>query len=206
MPVQVGRHVSFDGVEEFVELSAAMAAMQFPNDLTGFRVESREQSGGAVTQIIMAPAFGLARTHGQNRRGTLQGLDLALFIDAQYQSVVGWIQIKPNNVAHFVDEQRIPAQLEGFAAMGLQGKRTPDATDGGLVQPRRLGHGSRRPMSRVGRLALQSAGDDGFDFGIGDLAGWPGRGSSRSPWTPRAEKRSAGAAIYFEAVCSSTLI
>ena len=54
-------------------------------------------------------------------------LDLRLFIDAQHQSAVGRVEIEPNDVAHFVDKQRVGRQLEGFDPVRLQSKGPSDA-------------------------------------------------------------------------------
>jgi len=75
-----------------------------------------------VAQVVVSPAFPHARAHGQQRRRTFQGLNLALFIDTQHQGVVGRVQVQANHVAHFVDEQGVAAQLEGFRAVGWRAK------------------------------------------------------------------------------------
>ena len=66
--------------------------------------------------VVVAAAFGLARAHRQQRLGPIQRLNLRLFIDAQNQRAIRWIQIEPDDVAHFVDEQRILGELESLAA------------------------------------------------------------------------------------------
>src|SRR6266853_1557752 len=78
------------------------------------------------------------RRNSQERRGAVQGLNLALLVHAQHQSAVGRVQIKADDVANFVDEQRIATQLEGLAAMGLQRKGAPDAANAALAEPRCL--------------------------------------------------------------------
>jgi hypothetical protein len=55
----------------------------------------------------MAASLGLPRAHRQQRLGAVERLDLRLFIDAQHQSAVGRVEIEPNDVAHFVDKQRV---------------------------------------------------------------------------------------------------
>ena len=87
----------FDGVEEATELRAAVATVHLADDFAGFGIESREPAGGAVTQIVMSTAFGLPGSHGQQRGGSLQSLNLALLIDTQDQSALGRVPVQAAN-------------------------------------------------------------------------------------------------------------
>src|SRR3970040_433742 len=166
MHVQLRRHMVFDGVEEPAELHAAVATVYLADDFAGCCIESREQAGGAVAEVVMSAAFGVSRAHRQQRGGSLQSLNLALLIDAQDQSVLGRVQVEADDVPHLVDKQRVMAQLKALGAVWLEGKGAPDAADGGLVQPRNFGHGARGPMRGIGGLALQGPRDDRFDLRI----------------------------------------
>src|SRR5208283_313287 len=112
-----------------------MTAMASPNHLAAFHVQSSEQRSGSVANIIMAAAFHLPGTHGQQRLRAIQRLDLRLLVYAQHQRAVRWVQTKPHNIAHLVDEQRIARQFEAFAAVRQQGESTPDTADRRLAEP-----------------------------------------------------------------------
>jgi hypothetical protein len=57
--------------------------------------------------VVVGAAFDLAGAHGQQRGGTIQRLNLALFVHAQDQGTLGRVQIKPNDVADLIDKQRV---------------------------------------------------------------------------------------------------
>ena len=78
--------------------------------------------------VVMAAPLDLPRPHRQQRLNAVERLDLRLFVDAQHQGAVGWVEVELNDVAHLVDKQRVGRQLEGFDAVRLQSKGTPDAT------------------------------------------------------------------------------
>jgi hypothetical protein len=98
----------------------------------------------------MGDALDIAQTHGQHGLSTVQGLNLAFFIDAQDQGVVGWIQVQADDVPYLLDKKGIGGELKTTAAMGLQGKRLKQTVHGGAGNPADLGGLSDAPM-RAGR-------------------------------------------------------
>jgi len=52
--------------------------------------------------------------------GPVEGLNLALFVDAQHQGAIRRRQVEADDVAHFVDEERVARELEGLTPMRLQ--------------------------------------------------------------------------------------
>jgi hypothetical protein len=78
-----------------------------------------------VAFAVVSSALDLSRSHGEQRLGSVQGLDLCLFIHAQRQGPFGRVQIEPHDVSDFFDEQRVARQLEGFEPVGLQGEGAP---------------------------------------------------------------------------------
>ena len=77
----------------------------------------------------MGPAFGDAGHHRQDRLLAIERLYLALLVDAEHQRPIGRRQVKTDNVADLVDEQRIAGKLECLRAMGLQSESGPDPSD-----------------------------------------------------------------------------
>ena len=70
-----------------------VAGLALGKDGSAGNVERGEQRGGSVPHVIVGDAFDIAQAHRQYRLGAVQGLNLALLVDAQHQRVVGWIQI-----------------------------------------------------------------------------------------------------------------
>lgn len=59
------------------------------------------------------------------------GMSGQLFIDAEHQGPVWWVEVKANDIANLGDEQRISRELEGLAAMRLQRECLPNAVHAG---------------------------------------------------------------------------
>ena len=126
--VQSTGNARLNQVEKLSELRGSMPLMKLRDHLAGLRVERREQGRGAVTCVVVRPALHLARLHRQQRLGAVERLDLRLLIDTKHRRMRGGIQIEADDIADFLDEQRIIRQLERLAPMGLQPKRAPNAT------------------------------------------------------------------------------
>jgi hypothetical protein len=75
-----------------------------------------------MADVVMGDALDIAQAHGQHRLGTVQGLNLARFIHAKYQGVVGWIQVQANDVASLLDEEWIGREFEATSSVRLYRK------------------------------------------------------------------------------------
>ena len=76
--------------------------------------------------VVVGLPFGDRRLQRQQRRRTIQGLDLALLIDGENEGLVRRIQIEPDHIAQLFDEMRIPRELELLHPMGLEAVLPPD--------------------------------------------------------------------------------
>jgi len=85
MDIEVGRHRVVNRVEKAQKLSTAMPAMTLANDAPGRDIQRGKQRRGPVPDVVMGPALRLPRAHRQQRRGAIERLNLALFIDRQEQ-------------------------------------------------------------------------------------------------------------------------
>ena len=121
MHIQFRRNVLFDGIEEVTELSRAMPLLGLAYDLACLGIERGEKAGCALASVIVGSPLDLAGAHGQQRRGTIQRLYLALLVHTQHQRTVRRREIEADDVAYLVDEQRIAAELEGRRALFLRG-------------------------------------------------------------------------------------
>src|SRR5580704_3766664 len=79
-----------------------------------------------VISAVMRHRPAAALLHRQPRLGAVKGLDLALFIDRQHQSLVGRIEVEADDILDLGDEVRIARELEGFRQMRLEPVRSPD--------------------------------------------------------------------------------
>src|SRR3979490_1133839 len=94
MQVEIGQRAFIDGLEEAEELAMPVARHAFADEGAIEHVESREQGCGAVALVVMRHRPATALLHRQPRLGAVKGLDLALFIDRQHQSLVGRIEVE----------------------------------------------------------------------------------------------------------------
>jgi hypothetical protein len=147
--VEIGGYLLLDGIQEAAEFLRPMARHACVDDGSGLHVEGGKERGRPVPLIVMSAPFGLPWSHGQQRRGAIQRLDLRFLIDAQHQPVVRRVEIEADDIAHRVNEEGIGRQLEGFAAVRLQRKRPPDAMYGRDRQR------ARTPVSGGSRHRLQ---------------------------------------------------
>ena len=169
--VEVRGHVGIDVLEEAQELLVARARPALGEDPAGGDVQGGEEGGGAVADVAVRHAFDVAQPQGQEGLGALQGLALALLVDAQDQGMVGWIQVEANDVADLLDEEGIGRELEVLLPMGLEVERGPEALDRGLGDPGGLGHGTAGPVrAAVGGLGLERLPDQCHDGVVRDGA------------------------------------
>jgi hypothetical protein len=76
----------------------------------------------------MGMSLHLPRTHGQKRLCAIERLDLALLVETQHDRSFGRIEVKPDDITHLFDKQRVGRERE----------------------PDRLGQGTQAPMRRIG--------------------------------------------------------
>jgi hypothetical protein len=181
MHVQVLGDRCVDAPEERAKLHGAVPAPALGQDLAGLDDQGGEQRRGAMPDVVMRTPLNLTRAHRQQRLRAVQGLDLALLVQAQHQRLVRRIQVQPDDIAHLLDEQRVARELEGLAPMRLQAKGPPDPADGALTHPGAPGHRPRAPMRRVVWRGLQGVRDHAFHVRIGDRAGRAGTGFVQQP-------------------------
>ena len=72
-----------------------------------------------MPHVAMRATFGYARHHRQDRLLAIEGLDLALLVNAEDEGSVWRGKVKADDIAHLVDEQWIVRQLERLATVRL---------------------------------------------------------------------------------------
>ena len=152
-----------------------VARFALAEHFAGGHVEGREQGGGSMPDIVVGDAFDIAQSHRQHRLSALKRLDLAFFVDAQHHGVIRRIQIQSDDVAHFLDEERVVGQFEGPLAVRLHAEQVEPARHGAFGDAAVLGHGTDRPVGRIGRGRLQRRVDD-----LGHAFVFVGAGTSRA--------------------------
>jgi hypothetical protein len=102
-------------------------------DLAVKGVQSRKQCRRAVTFIVMRHRLAASFLQWQPGLGSVQGLDLALLIDAQNERMLRRIQIQADDGFQLTSKLRIATYLEGLDQVRLESVRMPDASHAGLA-------------------------------------------------------------------------
>jgi len=115
-----------------------------------------------MSTITLSDAERMELIRRANSRAELiEGLALALLVDAQNQRIIGRVQLEPNNISDLLEEERIGRELEALAAMRLQSEETHvamhhGAGDPGLRRERAPRQGGRQALRTSHRLELRS--------------------------------------------------
>ena len=113
-------------------------------------VESREQGGRAVPDIIVGHCPGPTFFHWQAWLGAVERLSLRLLVDREHEAMGRRVEIQPDHVAQLGGKSWILRQLEVLHPVRLQAVRCPDP----LYRAQRHTGGRRhRPAGPVRRLA-----------------------------------------------------
>jgi len=169
MDLKIRRDGRLDAGQKLTKLLRAMARVAGADDHPRFHVQGGEQGRRPVPDVVVSPSRGQARSHRQEWRGAIERLNLALLVHAEHQRAIRRMQVQPDDIADFVDQQRIFRELERFGAMRVQRERLPDARHRRLTQAFVFGQVAGTPVNRVPRRRLERRGDRLFNLRIGDL-------------------------------------
>ena len=140
MDIESFRDLGIDLFEELQELDRPMALVAFADNKSGSDIERGKQRGRTMPHIAVGAAFRYARHHRQDRLLAIKCLDLAFLIDAEDKGSVRRGQVKADDIAYLIDEQRIARQLECLATVRLQAERRPHSADRGVGKASFRGH------------------------------------------------------------------
>jgi hypothetical protein len=119
MHVQPGGKIILDLVEKAQELLMPVSPVARADGHSGSNIHSRKQRCNSMPLVIMRLPSGNARPQRQNRFGPIQRLDLTLFIHAQHDGTIRWVQVQANDVPHLLHKLRVFGKLEILHAMRL---------------------------------------------------------------------------------------
>ena len=155
MKVETVGGLSVNQLEKAQELPVPMAWHARPDDLAVQHVECCKQRRGAVALIVVGHGSGAALLHRQAGLGAVEGLDLALFVDAENQRLVRRIEIEPDHILDLRGEVLVARDLERLDQMRLQPVRTPDPLDAAVGDACCRRHAAPAPMGCIRRFLVQ---------------------------------------------------
>lgn len=124
-----------------------------------------------MSHIVVSDPFHVAQAHRQQRLRAFAGLHLALLVHLQHQAMLGRVEVKPHDIAHLLNEERIGREHKASRAMRLQPEQRQVALHGG----RRRARGPGQAAARTMRSTLRPCFERGIDQ-RGDLL------FARAPW------------------------
>ena len=166
MQVEMGWCLDVNLLEEPDELLVSMPGHAVTDDFPIKHVQRCKQGSRAVAFVVMRHGPTAALLHRQTRRGSVEGLNLALLVNGETQELVRGIEVETDNIIEFFDELLIAADLEGPDKMGLEVVLFPDASDCGLAEPLCVCHDACAPMGCIGRCGMESCFDNRTDFAL----------------------------------------
>ena len=166
--IQFHGNYRFNMIQKLAKLGGTVSPMQFTDDLASSDIQSGKQRGGAVAFVVVGAPLGLARSQRQRGLGAIERLDLALLIGAQHQGSFGRVEIQADDVAHLLDQLWIGRQFEGFTAMRLQTKGSPDPVDRLSGHTSLHRHRADAPVRGITRGGLQRLDNHFLDLIIAD--------------------------------------
>jgi len=110
--IEFGRYALVQSAQGREKLLMAVSRLAFREDRSGGDIQRSEQSSCSVTNIIMGHTVDVAEAHGQDGLSSIQSLNLVFLIHAEHQCMIRRIEIKPGNVSHLFDEERIVGELK----------------------------------------------------------------------------------------------
>src|SRR5258706_12964207 len=132
MDIEPFRDFRIDLFEELQELDRPVTLVAFADDKPRGDIECGKQRGRTMPHIAVRATFRYARHHRQDRLLAIKCLDLAFLVYAEDKGSVRWGQVKADNIAYLVDEQRIAPQLECLATVWLPAERRPHSAGRGV--------------------------------------------------------------------------
>ena len=86
--------LSVEDLQKGQELLVRVPAEASLGDLAGGHFQSREQTRGAVSDVVVRHSGWKSRSHRQDRLGSIQRLNLRLLVDAKHQGLFWRIQYR----------------------------------------------------------------------------------------------------------------
>ena len=149
------RDLGLDGIQEADELLMAVSLHAAADDLAFQDVESGKERDCSVALIVMGHCSGTPFLQGQAGLGSVQSLNLALFIHREHDGVLRRIDIEPDDVAQRRGELRIVGELELLDLGRLKTVGAPDALNRAGADAASLSHHRRGPVRGFSRRRLQ---------------------------------------------------
>ena len=104
-----GRDVALEAVEKAQKLLVPVALHALPGDPAVEHVQGGKQCRRSIAEIIVRHRPSASPLHRQAGLGSVQGLDLAFFINREHHRMRWRVDVKPDHIAQFGGKLRVAA-------------------------------------------------------------------------------------------------
>ena len=108
MDLLVGRHLTLDGIQKADKFLVPVAQ----HDLAFQDIQGGEQGDGTMALVVVGHGGAASFCHRQTGLGAMEGLDLALLVEAEHDGMSWRIDIETDRLFEFLGE--ISAPLESL--------------------------------------------------------------------------------------------
>jgi hypothetical protein len=114
MEIEISWGLIIDQLEKTQKFSMPMARHTSPDNRAIQHVQRRKQGRGAISLVVVGHGAGTPLLHRQPWLGAIEGLDLALFVNAEDQGLVGRIEVEPDHILHLGGEVLVARKFESL--------------------------------------------------------------------------------------------
>jgi site-specific DNA recombinase len=160
---EILRVLAIQLAQEPQELLVPVLEMNLAEDCAFEQVDGREQCRGPVALVVVSHGAAAALLERQARLCAIQGLDLALLVDAEHHRLLRWVHVEPDHIGQLLHEPRIAGELEATQQVRLELVLAPDPVHGVGTHPDHSRHAPAAPVGGAVRSAVQGGIDDALD-------------------------------------------
>ncbi len=158
------------------ELLMPVARVALADDSPFDDLKCRKESGRPVALIVMSEGAAASTLERQSRLSAIQGLNLALLIDAEHDGILRRSEINPDDIGELFQKLRITRKFETLGEVRLDLVFLPDAMNRVFAHALNTSQGARAPMGCSRWFGLQG----GFHHATHEVSGI--RGLASPPW------------------------
>src|SRR4029077_1169881 len=125
--VELGSDLLLDLAQEGQPLLMAMARGGVGKHFAGKGVERGKEGHRSMAIIVVGLGANVSLAQGQSGLSAFEGLTLTLFITAEHQGPIGWIEVEAHHVPKLFLKLKVLGELETAHPMRLQLMGRPES-------------------------------------------------------------------------------
>ena len=164
MEVEIAWELAIEQAKELEELLVTVASETLPDNPAVKHAHRGEECGRSVALVVVGHRAAPSLLHGQSSLGPVERLNLALFVNAQNDSLIRWIEVQARHIGQLLHEPFVIRELKCLDPVRLEPVRVPNPLHSSRTYPLSPGHGATAPVGGRRRCRVQCRFHD-----LGDL-------------------------------------